>query len=61
MADNFWFIVVAIGPMLLGAAIAYALLQRRRLTDREKEQQEEAIERLYDKPPGGREPHPHSR
>ena len=32
MADNFWFVVVALGPILLGGAIAYALLQRRRLT-----------------------------
>ena len=61
MADNFWFIVVAVGPILLGAAIAYALLQRRRLTAKEKRQQEEAIEELYDKPAGGREPHPRSR
>lgn len=61
MADNFWFIVVALGPVLLGCAIIYALLRRRRLSTHEKIRQEEAIERLYDKPPGGREPHPHGR
>lgn len=61
MADNFWFIVVALGPVLLGGAIFYALLRRRRLTPGEERRQEEAVERLYDKPPGGREPHPHSR
>ncbi len=60
MADNFWFVVVALGPILLGGAVAYALLQRRRLTGSEEIKQEEAIERLYDKPPGGREPHPGS-
>ncbi len=58
MADNLWFVIVGIGPLLLGVAIAYALMKRRRLTGTEKMQQEQAIERLYDKPRGGREPHP---
>ncbi|MGK9053892.1 hypothetical protein QTA58_14125 [Neorhizobium sp. CSC1952] len=61
MADNFWFMVVALGPILLGGAIAYALLQRRRLSPGEERRQEKAVEDLYDKPPGGREPHSHSR
>jgi hypothetical protein len=54
MADNLWFILVALGPVILGGAIAYALMKRRRLTGAEKAQQHEAVERLYDKPQSGR-------
>lgn len=61
MADNLWFILVAIGPIILGGAIAYAMLQRRRLSGSEKARQEEAVEALYDKPQGGRQPSTHSR
>lgn len=56
MADKLWFIVVALGPLLLGGVIAYALMRRRRLSTSEKVEQEKAVERLYDKPGGGREP-----
>ncbi|MCJ8520150.1 hypothetical protein ABID21_003150 [Pseudorhizobium tarimense] len=56
MADKLWFIVVALGPLLLGCVVAYSLMRRRRLHTSEKVQQKEATERLYDKPEGGREP-----
>jgi hypothetical protein len=58
MADNIWLILVALGPVILAAAIAYALLRRRRLSTDERIAQEEAVERLYDKPKGGRQPSP---
>ncbi|HEV7433645.1 hypothetical protein [Rhizobium halophilum] len=56
MADKLWFIVVALGPLLLGGVIAYSLIRRRRLRATEQIEQKEAVERLYDKPEGGREP-----
>jgi hypothetical protein len=56
MADKLWFIVVALGPLLLGAVIAYSILKRRSLRPAEQVHQDDAIERLYDKPEGGREP-----
>jgi hypothetical protein len=37
------------------------MLQRRRLSGSEKARQEEAVEALYDKPQGGRQPSTHSR
>lgn len=61
MADKLWFIVVALGPLLLGAVIAYSILKKRRLNTSEKVEQKEAVERLYDKPEGGREPTFHQR
>jgi hypothetical protein len=59
MADNLWFFAVAIGPILLGAAILYGIMHRRRLSRGEQHRQEDAVEHLYDKPPGGREPSTH--
>ncbi|KEQ07694.1 MULTISPECIES: hypothetical protein [Pseudorhizobium] len=61
MADKIWFIVVALGPVLLGCIIAYALMRRRRLNTTEVVEQKEAMEQLYDKPEGGREPTFHQR
>lgn len=61
MADKIWFVVVALGPVLLGCAIAYALMRRRRLSTSEVVEQKEATERLYDKPEGGRDPTFHNR
>ena len=55
MADKLWFVIVALGPVLLGIVIAYGLMRRRRLGAAEKIRQEEAVERLYDKPEGGRQ------
>jgi hypothetical protein len=61
MADNFWFFLVALGPVILAAAIIYAVMRRRRLSAGEKAAQETAMERLYDKPQGGRQATPHRR
>ncbi len=61
MADNIWFILVALGPVVLAAVIAYALLRRRRLSTGEQRAQDEAVERLYDKPHGGRQPSANNR
>ncbi len=61
MADKIWFIIVALGPLLLGAAIAYSILKKRRLTASEKVAQKEAVEQLYNKPEGGRDPTFHRR
>lgn len=61
MADNFWFFLVAIGPVILAGAIVYALLRRRRLSAGEEAAQQTAMERLYDKPQGGRQARPHGR
>jgi hypothetical protein len=61
MADKFWFIIVDLGPLLLGAVIAYSILKKRRLTSSEKMEQKEAVEQLYDKPEGGRDPTFHRR
>jgi hypothetical protein len=58
MEDKLWFVIVALGPVLLGAALVYAMRHRRRLSKAEKIRQEEAVEQLYEKPPGGREPTP---
>lgn len=46
---NWWWVTV-LGPIVLGLAIAYALLTRRRLTPREKDAQKKAVERLYNEP-----------
>ena len=56
MADKLWFVIVALGPVLLGIVIAYGLMRRRRLSTAEKVRQEKAVERLFDKPEGGRQP-----
>lgn len=48
MADLIWFIAVAIGPVMLGAAIAYAMLRQRRLSAREKHEQNDAVRHLYE-------------
>lgn len=45
---NFWwFMAVAMGPLLLGGIIAYALLSRRRLTAREQIRRDEKTDKLY--------------
>jgi hypothetical protein len=50
MIDNFWFFAVALGPVLLGAAIVYAMMRRRRLSRVEEMRQDGAVRDLYDKP-----------
>lgn len=50
MSTNLWFLAVAIGPVLLGGAIVYALMRRRRLNPVEDMRRDEAVRELYDKP-----------
>ncbi len=44
----FWGFVVAIGPLLLAAAMIYAGLRQRRLSPGEKRAQREKIAELYE-------------
>jgi cytochrome c-type biogenesis protein CcmH/NrfF len=43
---NWWWATV-LGPIVLGAAIVYALFRKRRLTARERTAQREGTERQY--------------
>jgi hypothetical protein len=43
-----WMFATVLGPVVLGAIIAYALLARRRLLPREKHERDAATRRLYD-------------
>jgi cytochrome c-type biogenesis protein CcmH/NrfF len=52
--DVLWLIIVALGPLVLGVLIAYALLQRRRFGAAEQTQQDKATQEVYrDEPPPG--------
>lgn len=48
-----WLIVVALGPVLLAALIAYALITRRRPGPATREAQRRATERMYGEEPNG--------
>lgn len=48
MSNLLWLFAVAIGPVLLGAAIAYGIARERRLTSAEKKSSDEAARRLFD-------------
>jgi hypothetical protein len=53
--DILWIVLVAGGPILLGALMAYVLLTRRRLRGSERNAQRAATERLYrEQSPGPR-------
>lgn len=47
LSEFLWFVAVALGPAILGAAIAFALLRRRRLSMRERIESREATEGIY--------------
>lgn len=47
LSDYLWFLVVAIGPVLLAFAMIYALLRRRRLSREEKDRQDKATREVY--------------
>lgn len=47
LSEFLWFVAVALGPVILGAAIAFALLRRRRPSVRERTESREATEGLY--------------
>ncbi|MFU0506102.1 hypothetical protein [Pseudaminobacter sp. NGMCC 1.201702] len=48
MADNFWLLAVAGGPIILAIVIGYALLARRRRTSQEVKSRDDATRRLYE-------------
>lgn len=48
--NDLWLYVVAGGPVVLAAVIAYAMLTRRRRSGAEREQSARATERLYREP-----------
>ncbi len=43
-----WGLLTIVGPLLLGAALLWALLRNRKSTPREIERTEDATRRLYD-------------
>lgn len=49
MSNTLWIQVVAGGPLILGAAIAFAMMTGRRLSRREEAQREAATREMYDK------------
>ncbi|WP_315927853.1 hypothetical protein [Mesorhizobium sp. SP-1A] len=47
MADYLWLFATGGGAIILGAAIAYALLRGRRLTHGEQAAQDRKVDKLY--------------
>ncbi|MBB4066806.1 hypothetical protein [Gellertiella hungarica] len=47
ISDYLWFFAVAIGPVILGAVILYAVLRNRRLTPGERVARSEAVREMY--------------
>jgi heme exporter protein D len=54
--DYLWLAVVAIGPLVLGMLIAYAIMSRRREGPATRRARQEATERVYREEPGGHAP-----
>ncbi len=50
MTNNLWFFAVAVGPVLLGCAVVYAMMQQRRQSQAEERQSDRAVQDLYEKP-----------
>lgn len=48
MAEILWLLAVAGGPVVLGVAIAYAWVRRRRLSRRERQERDKATKELYE-------------
>lgn len=47
ISDYLWFFAVAIGPVILGAVILYAVLRNRRLTPGERVARSDAVREMY--------------
>jgi hypothetical protein len=47
MSEFLWLLLVAAGPVLVGAVAAFVLLNRRRLTPHERSAQKRGTEKLY--------------
>ena len=52
---NWWWATI-VGPVVLAAAIGYALLKQRRLSPAEKDHQDAAVNSLYGDPAGRSSP-----
>lgn len=50
--QSIWGMTVIVGPIILGAIIAYALIKQRRLRQPEQARQNHAVKNLYDDPDG---------
>jgi len=50
-----WLLITTVGPLVIGAAIIYAFLNRRRLTRREKVEQHVAVQDIYEDKPAKEE------
>ena len=46
--NNLWLFILVGGPLLIGAALAYALMKRRHETPPERAERRKAVEDLYD-------------
>ena len=46
-SDFIWFVAVGLGPLVLGLAIIYAILRRRRLSPEERERRNRGVRHLY--------------
>lgn len=49
--NTVWLLAVTLGPLILAGALIYAYSKRRRLTRREKAEQHEAVQELYEDTP----------
>jgi heme exporter protein D len=47
MIEYVWLAVIVGGPAILGLFLAYGMMQKRRLTDRERRARDRATDRLY--------------
>lgn len=50
MVTNLWFIAVALGPVLLGGAIIFAITRRRQRSAQEQHARKQANRELYERP-----------
>jgi hypothetical protein len=49
LGNSLWLVIIAGGPVILGAIIAYALLTRRNIGPAERRESAAATDRLYRK------------
>jgi formate-dependent nitrite reductase membrane component NrfD len=47
MADYLWLIVLIVGPIILGALIAFGMMERRKLSNTERNMRDAKTRKLY--------------
>ncbi|MCR4264668.1 hypothetical protein [Nitratireductor sp. ZSWI3] len=47
LSDYLWVLAVSVGPLILGLALIYALVKKRRLSPDERRRQDRAVRKLY--------------